>query len=891
MPTAFRMTSALARSIVALATLAAMLVAAGPPIAVAQEAPIAPEPSEAAIEENVNRGGRDADAAARPIEVVELLASKDVPRSRHQGLLAREIARQSVLLAAREGLGLRTRDQLLREGAARDSTPGRLLIDAQITFDKNGEVVVDVARIDGKRRHSLVRSTKRFADGKTIDYPALAAWCEELSRGEIAAALRTAASLPPPDAASRENADVDELPADVAPRLRRMTFASQFAAVRRLHELAHRDGPTSAASAALARAYANLGVLGELYWHPASAAFKARSLLYAQRAIAVDGSDSPASVRNRRSLGYCLALCGLHRAATETFAAAKTPSAAAIPPWAVVAEALCDFDHPALAKIPIESEGGEIARVCQVLMAEHASITPEDMDYETDAATEKRLTAVALELPHCWRVRAAVGRRVYDAGGRETFNADWYRDVAATPRLASAAAEIVERQVSGAVDVVAEQKSRAELIATLRSAAGEDRHEPSLGVLATLIEEASFVDAFEYAQLMVRGYDRDEIAKAVQDFRKNVVPIVERHPLCPMLNSCLDILSSDDPSRIYRYNSDSDELLNAIELSTATTAVLGLLDNGYGIPNHGNAGKLHKAIIAHADETFADLATLAVRYDVGDKEHYAEKLYDTSPRAPQAVAGMIQHHWTRVADKAEAWEGRYADDQSVLAMLGSRYLAEKHPADARRCFQAYLKLTTTRQWASLWAYRHLADTYRAEGDTRRWLSTLEAFLREEGSEDGRSDVQVMIAQHYLTEGDYAQALHFAESVDGYNDTDAQIVVAQCHEYRQRHLAAERTYRAVASDDPYSPHVLLWHRYCAQSGYGNMTPPATPCSDTSSRSTKEKSTAANLPRDRSTRERTRRRPTRISFARALLRTSSRTRWPASDISICWKTNRT
>lgn len=825
MPMASNMLPALCRATAALGLLSLAMAFPAVRPAAAQQAPVAPEPTTS--DDGAAKGDVNTDAA--PSRVVEVLAGSDVSGSGRQSLLARELARQAVLLAAREELGLGTRDPTLREAASDKSTPEALLLDVQIQFDNRGTVVIEVVHVDENgRRSKLSRWTKQFAEQKTIDYAALATWCEELSRGEIAAAIRKVAKVAAIDeprsasaADSQTNGNAGDLPTDATERLRRMTFASQFAAVRRLHELARRDGGVSAATAALARGYAHLGVLSELYWQPASVAFKARALLYSERAVAASSDDPNVNVRNRRSLGYAQALCGRHRDAIETFTLVRVPSTDQAPAWATVAKALCEFDDAALAAVPLDSDAGEIARVCRVLMAEHASISPDDMEYEAFSGADQRLTAIALELPHCWRVRTAAGRRVYDVGGRQTFDAQWYRDVLAAPRLPPSVAAIAERQSavdaeSVGFDLATEQKSRGELVKSLRAAVAWDLHEPSLGVLASLVEDASFVDAFEYAQVMVGGYDKEDTKKSVDEFRANVVPIVERHPLYPMLDEWLKMTAGSS------IDFDANRLLKTIDASCATTAMFELLDFGYSEPSQGYAGKLHTAILGHADDTFADLATLAFRYDVADKARYAEKLFEVSPHAPQAVAGMIRYHWPRVADRAAAFERRYAGDQGVAAMLGSRYLAEKRPADARRCFEAYVKLTTTREWASLWGYRHLAETYRAEGDHRRWLTTLEDFLRQEGAADQRGEVQVLIAQHYLALGDYDQALHYAESVDSYSDIQAELVVAECREYQHRWLAAEQAYRSVAEDDPYSPQVLLWHRYCAQTGYGNIT---------------------------------------------------------------------
>lgn len=782
--------------------------------------PAAPEPA------------TDESAAVRRIAAVELLAGSDPRESQHHGILARELARQAVLHSAREELGLATRDRALREGGVGLDRPGagRVLVDARISFAKNGETTLEVFHLVGKDRTPLLQATKAFAESETLDYDALAAWCAELSRGEIASALRKIVG--DSDAPDRRKPAAAPSPSrEVEPLLRRMTFAAQFAAVSRLHQQAHAQDATVADLAALARGYAHLGVLSELYWHPAAAVFKARAMLYAHTALAAAGAAPTAAESTslaHATTGYVLAMSGLHHAALARFAEAR--KSAELPPWAGAAESLCQFDATRLMEIPLDSAEGELSRVCLVMMAEHEAIAPEDFDYESNSLLDARLTTAAVELPHCWRIRAAAGRRSYDAAQRDTFDAAWYRDLAAIPRLAPDAAEVVKRhaQAELAVDNDAELVARATLIKTLRAAdatAGAiadatadaitaDRDEPSQSVLATLIEETSFVGALEFAQTLVGGYDRDETKQAVAEFRKTVLPVVEQHPLLPMLDEWLKFAAGS------RIDFDADRLLRTIDASAATTASFDLLDLGYREPNQGIAGKLHAAILDHADHTYRDLALLAYRYDVEEKPPYVRRLFAVSPHAPQAVAGMVRYDWPRIRDRAAEWERRYAKDPGVIAMLASRYLAEKRPTDARRCFETYLKLTTTRQWTSLWAYRHLAETYRAEGDTARWLATLEEFLRQEGAAESRGSVQVLIAQHYLKAGDYAQALHYAESIDAHGESDAQIVVAQCRAYQHRWLAAEQAFRSVAENDPYRPQVLLWHRYCAQTGYGN-----------------------------------------------------------------------
>lgn len=75
------------------------------------------------------------------------------------------------------------------------------------------------------------------------------------------------------------------MPEEVGTLLEDLVFRSQFAAMRQLHGLIHRQGEGPCLLGALVRGYANLGVLTELYWAPAHKVFKSRALLHAQRML------------------------------------------------------------------------------------------------------------------------------------------------------------------------------------------------------------------------------------------------------------------------------------------------------------------------------------------------------------------------------------------------------------------------------------------------------------------------------------------------------------------------------------------------------------------------------------------------------------------------------
>src|SRR5688500_8899336 len=125
-----------------------------------------------------------------------------------RGLMAREIGRQAVLIAARHGLGLATRDQVLREpypsddeadaagdagkadaAAATDMSVGVLRAE---TLALRGESFqVDLFGGPGAKKHVWARSvplrTGRYA---AVDYVALLEQVEPLSRVEMVSMLK-----------------------------------------------------------------------------------------------------------------------------------------------------------------------------------------------------------------------------------------------------------------------------------------------------------------------------------------------------------------------------------------------------------------------------------------------------------------------------------------------------------------------------------------------------------------------------------------------------------------------------------------------------------------------------------------------------------------------------
>ena len=243
-----------------------------------------------------------------------------------QGILERELIRQAILIAARDELGLSTRDELLENvPSAIDSRIGEPA-EVAILFRRN-ECHALVRRGAGPEPEVL----QAYDLGTNPDAgnysPRLVARAEELSRTEFPALLKRLGASETSNVVRPDRG----VPAEVERQLETLSMIDVFGAVRALHEAIRSDGESPARLAALARAYAQLGVLTEFHWHPAHRVFKARALLYAERLVARPGQRNPAEGLETRA--FVRALVGRHDLAlADLDAATRTAKGAPTPP-------------------------------------------------------------------------------------------------------------------------------------------------------------------------------------------------------------------------------------------------------------------------------------------------------------------------------------------------------------------------------------------------------------------------------------------------------------------------------------------------------------------------------------------------------------------------------
>src|ERR1700722_10392065 len=229
--------------------------------------------------------------------VVWLTETNDPKQDSHGGLLGRELFRQSFLIAARDGLGLQTRDQSLREWRG-DPPPEQTI---ECAFQNNHLTV----RLLGA--HPAVIYQRRLPSQWCRALTDMLDHIENQSRGEFVTALRNhgysgrASAVNPGEPA----------PAGAEEMLGAFNELSQFSALRITHQAISTDGESPQRLGILVRAYANLGILTRFHWDTDYDVYVARSILYAQRMVAADPKSAVALWHR----AYAFAFAGLNAAA------------------------------------------------------------------------------------------------------------------------------------------------------------------------------------------------------------------------------------------------------------------------------------------------------------------------------------------------------------------------------------------------------------------------------------------------------------------------------------------------------------------------------------------------------------------------------------------------
>ena len=727
-------------------------------------------------------------AKLKPIVYLEVVddppAASNPPDS-----LRREIARQALLLTARDRLGLSTRDETLREPAPADlAKENRLRV--HLTRSPAQIPQFSVERTGGKAEDVLWRQEGKPLSAGPTGLVGMLTWLELKSRTDLKEALLKAGFEGKPVA---DNPAM-KLDAEVEKQLQQMSFPVQFAAVQSLHEAMRSQGRSPALLAALARGYAHLGLLSECLWSNSYKVYSARALLYAQELCAAD-TESPTGVWLR---AYATALAGEHKAAlAELELAGKMREAAAKknpgqptpePSWVALIEAYCKFDTIKLKEAAQKAEDAQLAAVLNFVASESLS----GSKFTLEAA------GLALEkTPDCTRIYDSLAARdgistqhASTLINMELFAPQYYARLGSLTTLPEAVKELVSAR-----------KPESAVNAALRKEALDSNKstEPSWAALASWAQDERFLQVCERLNFM-----RYRWAVPIDDFLPQIRPLVADHPYV----AYVDCFALDN----LRQKPQLAQALARLPLKQFDARALSL----WSCVNRENHDLWVKEIVAAGNRSDCGYYGLAAKLRTTGIQNNDGRIYallQASPYSPQARAYLVAHAWSDAERDLDKWQ-KDSQHPELLLALGRHYLAANELDKAEDYFKRAINLSPEYP-----AFRSLADVYKKQNKTDQWAATLEKVLQEVDTGLEHARVQVELARHFMSLKDFKRAQPYADAAAETWAAWAMLCAADCYEglgeWEKAELWVQRT------SERYDDSRSRWFFWCKRTGKGDL----------------------------------------------------------------------
>ena len=723
---------------------------------------------------------------AAPEQTVVLNVGPDSRR-----VLVRELVRQAFLMTARDEFLLSTRDAVLRETLRTSQSTGKWPFHVEVKQEAADILRVEVLRITPQKRESVFLQQLTIPDNQQLQQ--LTELAEGWSTGEFVKVLSTAGYVRKPAATPSP-----EIPFEhIQPLLAGLNPVSQFAALRLLHEQLARNQDSVAMRAALARGYAMLGSLTERHWSVSHKSFKARALLSARRCVR-QWPDDPVAWWTQ---AYVRALCGLHQPALDDIARARQLGGEP-PAWAEAVEAFAGWDTDRLSKAAAADP--EFAAYLQLLALE--VVGP-----ETERLTAA--TQIWQRNGHCFRAadtlanETALGiRNTLAAEGLSRFESSLAELIPNLPNLPASVRSILEKRgKAGSGDARIGRQAQGlswlpQLVETLmREGEPEhDDHEPSWQVLASVIDDALFVQVMSLLDL-----ERFMLAVDTHESIKSLHSLLPNHPLSALLKGYdMDIARARAEVRDFAPNVPklqfSDGSLPLFDLASLNSAL----------------GVIRSRVQQQNDDVVRDLVSTS---DIGNEEEKAKawpELVRLAPDCPATIVARVQSDWKNVEPMALEWEQRFSRTPLVLESIATQYERAERLEDAERCL---LQLTqVSPEPDSFWS---LVRIYAAREDWESQKRTLQQILKvpSYGLEHARA--ASALAYGLMNRGAWTDAQPYADQAAASYSAWGLFCAADCYEGLRLWDRADEFHRACA--ERYANTQYRWYFWCRRTGQGDL----------------------------------------------------------------------
>ncbi len=759
------------------------------------------------------------------------------------GQLVREIGRQAILIAAREELGVATRDQTLGELDTMSTSAEVVRLLPQIRSHWSAPTQLSLLPVDaqGKVAGDTVWQTTIPPGNLSIPnlYPTLAKVWEEASRKELVAGLRRAGlhrSTPPSKRANK--------PSDKAQKLLgEMNFISQYHAVRLAHQALIAGGASAEWLEVLARGYAHLCSLTAHHWTSGQEAFAARALLYTERCGALGGQER----RTNWLRAYVLAIIGAHGAALSQVESLGEPSDDD-PHWSLVIEPFCRFEREKLGAVGEEHQDLEqLTNWLAVCLGYFYDTAPSFHDVaqkclqdSPDAYGVYRLLVMLNPSLSDQRFGAFAGPpalaqfapakllKIDDLP--DSLQRQLPRDIEQLRELwrglPDPLPEILESEI-----IATQQELTQKLpdplpgdpftplprfiIEKLREAKQSDgeRLEPSWAMLADLVEEEQFVMAASYCHAI-----RNAVESSHKEAVDGLLPLIEGHPYRAFIATyALSREESRDGSIKLLADLEIPEprhnmghmLRRAAIVPTNTNQTLGYIASWEALNTYDyRLPSMHEEITEGAETWWEHLSTR-------HKTDYITFYRTVSPHCPHWLRVTFYHTPRPTLEQLEEWAPHAKKDSFSCRSMGGFFMNLGMNDKAIEWHETAYKMepdyTSTVE---------LAELYRSTGHADKWLPTLERFLNEE-EERGldHSNVHRYIATTYMEKDfDFERAKpHAVRAAQSYSAGGLASAVEACEGLAEWE-EADRWAREVSRNYP-SYSGQRWYFFRRRTGRG------------------------------------------------------------------------
>lgn len=691
-------------------------------------------------------------------------------------ILVHEVCRQAVLMAIRDSGKVITHDEGIGDQEPAKNQSGNFLFDMRSKYvpGKLCSIHLDLdvaAKPKELWNHELVLDQQK----QTIEQ--LIETLEEKSRTDIAAILSK--ELSPGSVAPAAKPDFKA----INTLLDDFHLLAQFEALRRLHSA--NTGNDPATLIALARGYAQIALLTRYHWTHQHRVFQARSLLYAQRLLALHPKESGQS-----TLASCLSLAGYHKQALARFDL-EEKAGEKLSPWASLAKLASMFDYEAL-EARAANEDEHLADLANYLAFRILAREPSTRLSGLTAPATRLGMAIVERRPESYPVihRLSMGNAL---GIKQQMTLLGQEVLARTlpSRLT---------KMAGLPQSVKDTLSTAVMLrdcpVSLIKEGEQDANEPSWSSVGQAIMQTYFQQVQQRIEFMHSFW-----VVPTKDYLEEVMPLLAGHPQAGVINVAAGDTSGANRPFTHPKRGDNRYL----DLAQYCRSLLGdkvgiamFFQFLYQRPYNGDD-------LAMMEPLWPDTLYLRV---------LGAALLAESPYHPFAPAMLFRSNTPNVLESLPVdHEKRFGSHTIYLFEYGQWLMRNQKLAEAEQILTKLVKLNPNSG-----GYEALAGYYLKVNNRVKWEETLQAYLKIPDAGLQPASTRLDLAEYHASQKNWDKAKTYAaeaaETYAAWALFRASRVFAMAGDYE----TSENYIKAMSGR--YSDSVDQWFRWCIRYNRGD-----------------------------------------------------------------------